>query len=341
MYFNFLLNKKSIVFTVIFVLTLMLVNTLITTSVSEAKDKVYIRIVSGTVGGAFFPASNVIAALWNEKLKDQYNIFATGQSSAGTSENLAMLNNKEAEVAILAVEESYYAYYGQNVFEGNPYKGLRIICNLWTNPTSLVVLEKSGINTLSEFRGRRVSVGASGGSTDEQTLLMLNAAGMTFKDIEPEYLGYGQTVDAMKDGKIVAAQMSGGLPFPSVLELFSSPTKVKMISLTDEEVEYVTTTCPFYTKFIIPAGTYPNQDYDVQTVTTEIFLGVRDDVDEEIVYALTKTIFENLDRLTRDFGVLKSISPKSDNFLPLHSGAERYYKEVGLEIPKIITPLAE
>lgn len=332
-------KRKCIVITRTLVLLAIVISIFSTTSVlaSGAKEKIFLTLPTASVGGSYFPAGTILASLWNEKLKEEYNIYATSQSSKGSRENIQMLRNREAELAILNSSVYAPAFFGTGAFENDSFQDLRLITLLWANPMQMVVTEKSGIDELSDIRGQRVSVGAAGGGTVPQTKIMFYGANMTLDDVKAEYLGYNQSVQAMKDGKIKAAQMSGALPLPGILDLFSSPIKIKLISLRDEEIVRITREYPNISKFTIPAETYPNQDYEVKTVATTTVIGIHKDIDDGIVYLLTKTIFENLDYLSKGYKALSRISLETafDGLkVPLHPGAIRYYKEVGLEIPE-------
>ena len=303
---------------------------------ADAQDKVFITMPTATVGGSYYAAGTVIANLWNEKLRDEYNIIATAQSSKGSIENIEMLKNNEGEVAILNSSVYIPAYMGIDSFENNAFEDLRFITMLWANPMQLVAKEDSGVDELNDLKGMRVSVG-SPGSTSPITEIMFYGADMTFDDFQAEFLGFDQSVQAMKDGKIDAAQLSGAIPHPSVLDLFSSRLGVKLISMKDEEIKKAIEAYPYVNPFVIPKDTYPNQDYDVKTAAVTTILAVREDVDEEIVYLLTKTIFENLDELAAAYDGLSTTSLETafaGFSVPLHEGAIRYYKEIGMEIPE-------
>jgi len=334
------IKKEYVVITGALILFVILISILGATSVFalESKEKVFITFPTATVGGSYYAAGTVIASLWNDKLKEDNNLYVTAQSSKGSIENIQMLKNKEAELAILNSSVYIPAFLGVDKFENNSFKDLRFITMLWANPMQMVVTEKSGINELSDLKGRRVSVG-SPGSTSPITEIFLYGANVTFDDIKVEYLGFNQSVQAMKDGKIEAAQLSGGIPHPAVLDLFSSKTKVKLISVKPEESERIINNYPYVNSFTIPARTYPNQDYEVQTTAVTTILAVRKDIDDDIVYLLTKAIFENIDELSNTYNGFRGLSLETafKGFkVPLHSGAIRYYKEVGLEIPESV-----
>jgi len=304
----------------------------------NAQSKVFITMPTETVGVSYYAAGTVIANVLNEKLRDSHNIYVTAQSSKGSIENIEMLKNQEAEIAILNSSVYIPAYLGIEAFEGNKFEDLRCITMLWANPMQMVVTKKSGIKKVPDLKGRRVSVG-SPGSTSPITEIMVYGAGLTFDDFQAEYLGFDQSVQAMQDGKIEAAQLSGAIPHPSVLELFSSKLDVDLISLNEAEISHIIERYPYVTSFTIPKDTYPKQDYDVQTAAVTTVLVARKDLDEETVYNLTKALFENRDELIAAYSGLSDLSLDTafKGFsVPFHKGAIKYYQELGFEIPESI-----
>ncbi|WP_286974925.1 TAXI family TRAP transporter solute-binding subunit [Acetomicrobium sp. UBA5826] len=306
----------------------------------EAAGKVFIRIPTASMGGSFYPAGSVIASLINDKLGCE-GIIASAQESGGSPENINMMSRGEAEAAVLITSVVVDACYGRGAFKDRPYKDVRMITILWPNVAQMVVTEKSGIKTFQDLKGQRISVGQLGSGTEPCTIAALAGAGMTYKDIIPEFLGFSQSVDAIRDGRIVAAQLSGGIPHPSVLELFASKAGVRLLSMSQEEIKRACELYPEFTEFTIPANTYPGQNYDVHTITTTTTLGIRKDIPEELVYKITKTIFENLDYIHMSYDALKYMSLEhalNGLVTPLHPGALRYFKECGLDIPEKLVP---
>ncbi len=303
--------------------------------------KVFIRIPTASMGGSFYPAGSVIASLLNDKLGAE-GIVASAQESGGSTENVNMMSRGEAEGAVLLASVVVAAYNGTGAYKDKPYKDLRMITVLWPNAVQMVVTEKSGIKTYQDLKGKKVSVGQAGSGTEPNTIAALDGAGMTYKDIVPEFLGFSQSADAIKDGRIVAAQLSGGIPHPSVLDLFASRAGVRLLAMTEAEIEKASQMHPEFAGFTIEPGTYPGQDHPVRTIATTTAFGIRKDIPEELVYKMTKTIFENLDYIYKSYDALKYVS--LDHALtglaaPLHPGALRYYKEKGVKIPdKLIPP---
>jgi TRAP transporter TAXI family solute receptor len=312
----------------------------VTGSMSAAPQRVFIRIPTASLGGSFYPAGSVIASLLNDELGHE-GVVASAQESGGSPENINMMVRGEAEAAVLIASVVVEAYNGVGGFEGRPYKDLRMITVLWPNVAQMVVTEKSGINSLEDLRGKRISVGQAGSGTEPPTRALLAGAGMTYDDLIPEFLGFSQSADAVKDGRIVGAQLSGAIPHPSVLDLFASRAGVKLLSITEEEAQRACEVFPEYFPFTIEPNTYPGQDYPVLTVSTTTGLGIRKDIPEELVYKITKTIFENLDYLHKSYDGLSYMSLETaipGLVAPLHAGAVRYFEECGIEVPEHLIP---
>lgn len=306
----------------------------------EAANRVFIRIPTASMGGSFYPAGSVIASLINDKLGKE-GVVASAQESGGSPENINMMAKGEAEAAVLLASVVVDAYNGRGAFKDKPYKDLRMITVLWPNLVQMVVTEKSGIRSYRDLKGKRVSVGQLGSGTEPNTIAALDGAGMTYKDILPEFLGFSQSADAIKDGRIVAAQLSGGIPHPSVLDLFASRVGARLLSMTQDEVKRACELHPEFSEFTIPANTYPGQDYAVRTIATTTALGIRKDIPEDLVYKITKTIFENLDYIHKSYSGLEYMSLEHaipGLVAPLHAGAVRYFKERGIKIPENLIP---
>lgn len=306
----------------------------------SAAAKTFIRIPTASMGGSFYPAGAVLASLLNDKLGVD-GIVASAQESGGSTENINMMSRGEAEGAVLLASTTLEAWNGVGQFAGRPYKGVRSIMVMWPNVVQLVVTEKSGIRSYQDLKGKRISVGQAGSGTEPNTIAALSGAGLTYKDIVPEFLGFSQSVDAVKDGRIVGAQLSGGIPQPSVLDLFASRLGVRLLPMTEAEIKLACELHPEFAGFTIEPNTYTGQNYAVRTIATTTAFGVRQDLPEDLVYRITKTIFENLTYLYKSYDALSYVS--LDHALnglvaPLHPGAIRYYTERGLTIPDSLLP---
>lgn len=326
--------KKILALTIIFFIILSF-----TLSNTASAQKTRIGLVSGESGGTFYAVGSVIATLWNEKLKDKVN--ASSSSSAGSTENFNMFMKKEAEVGIIISNVGYFAYRGIAMYKDKPYKDFRMMAILYGNPSQIVVTEKSGIKKLDDLKGKRVSVGTRGSGLEGHSKAFFDGMGMSYNDFDVKYLSYVEAADAMKNGLLDAAKLSGGLPVPAITDLYASPIKVRLLEYSDAEAERITKKFPFFAPYTIPADTYPNQKNPVKLVAQTAQLMVRADIPEGLVYELTKCMFDNLDYLYRGHSSLKELKLSTATIgliAPLHPGAYKFYQEKGIKIPAESVP---
>ena len=321
-------------------LIMILLNAFSLTSMAAPKIT-YLLITTATTGGTYYPIGVGLSTLWTEKLK-QEGIRVSAQSSAGSGENISMLKNKEAEIAILQGLFGSMAWQGKGMYEGKPYKELRSITMLWPN-TEHFVLTKGKVITgnVLDMKGTRFSIGRAGSGTERSTLTVMQGVGLSKEDISPEYLGYMESAAAIKDGKLDGASLVAGPPVAAVSDLAASPTKIQILEFTDEQIASIGELYPIWFRYIIPAGTYMGQDKDIQSIAQPNWLGIRMDIDEDVIYQLTKTIFENLEYLVGVHKAARFIqldSALSGLPVPLHPGALKYYREKGVKIPESLIP---
>lgn len=301
----------------------------------------FLTITTASTGGTYYPVGVGMATLWTEKLGAE-GIKVSGQSSAGSVENIDIMRKGEAELAILQGLIGSMAWNGKGTFEGKKYEGLRSICMLWPNVEHFVVTEEvAKTGNIMDIKGIRMSVGPSGSGTEQSTMVIMEGLGLTIDDITPEYLGYNEAASAMKDGRLQGASMPAGPPVGAVADLYASPIKVKVLECTEENLAGVNSVFDTWYMYEIPAGTYSGQDEPIQTIAQPNWLGVADTTDEEVVYKLTKTLFENLDYMYGVHDSAKNIRLKTalDGLpAPLHPGAYKYFQEAGLEIPDKLVP---
>jgi TRAP transporter TAXI family solute receptor len=309
----------------------------------QSSSPIFINVGTAAAGGSFYPAGTAIANVLNNHLKESLNLQANAQATGGSTENINMMRNKEMEAAILTAAVAYQAYNGVDEFDGNPYPELRTICQIWANPIQMVVTKNSNINTWQGLKDKRISVGQAASGTEVLTNEMLTAIpGIEISDIKAEYLGFSQSADAIRDGRIDGAQMSGGVPVQSVMDLFVSPNvDVKLLPMSQADRDAVTAMYSYWDDYTIAAGSYPNQTEDCDTVALFVQLGIRSDLDEELVYQMTKALFDNISEIYQAYDAMSGMT--SENAFtglvaPLHAGAVRYFEEKGLDIPEQLIP---
>jgi hypothetical protein len=306
-------------------------------SESKAPEKQFVTVVTGSTGGTYYPVGTIFSTLWNEKLGDQ-GVVASVQSSGGSVENLNMLKNGEAQMGIAMANLTLFAYEGSGKFEGNQFEDVRFVTALWPDVTQFVVTEDSGINSVSDLKGKSFNVGGAGSGTEYSSKVILDAvAGISFDDITAEHLGYFEASSAMQNAQIDGMNAEGGIPLSAVSEVAASKTAVKLLEFTDAEYEKIKNVAPYYGQFTVPANLYAGIDKDIQTVGIKSTLITSATMDEEVVYNLVKEIYENHDAIKGDHKALEVVTiEEALNGLPpvpLHQGAIKYYEEKGITVP--------
>lgn len=302
----------------------------------------FITIATASAGGTYYPIGVGLGNLWTEVLVDD-KVKATGQSSAGSVENIQLLKNGEAKVAILQGLIGAQAYKGQGgSFEGRPYKDLRSISMLWSNVEHFVLMNKAiETGTIADIDSKSFSVGPQASGTEQSTLVIMEGLGLTKQNIKPEYLGYDDTISAMRDGRLEGGSLPAGVPVSSVMDMAASGVKASVLDVTDEQLESINSIFNTWFRYVIPAGTYTGMDKEINTIAQPNFLATTTEMDADLVYKLTKSIYENIDKVQQIHSSAKEIQLESAlNGLPtpLHIGAYKYFVEVGLEVPEHLIP---
>lgn len=294
---------------------------------ARAEAATFINIATGSTGGTYYPVGAAMAKVWNDTIPD---MRANAQSTGGTAQNLSLLSKGEAEV-IFADGLYYFAYEGKGMFDGRAMRGLRAIAPLYAEPIHFLVAKGSGIKSIKDLKGKRVSVGAVGSGTEITVRALLKANGIDpDKDIRAENLGLSETASAFSDKQIDAGLVVGALGIAGVVEI----TTVDTAELIDFEPGVIETLCkelPYYLPFEIPANTYKGQEKAVKSMASWNVLVTNDKLGEELAYSMTKALYDKKGDILNVSSRLSSMSPENLKFIqiPLHPGAQRYYGEAG------------
>lgn len=293
------------------------------------KSNQFVTVLTGGSSGAYFALGGSLSNLLNAKL-DYVN--SSVESTGASAVNSTKIGNGEAEVAFAMNNVVSFAYNGVESFaEKGEFKSIRGITALYPNFCQVITLADTGITEIEDMVGKRIGVGAPGSGVEVDARNILGAHGITYDDIEEDYLSYAESVEQMKNGTIDAAFLTSGLPNSSIMDL-ATTHDVVIVTIRPEMVEKLQESIPYYSSEIIPAGTYDNEE-DVYTAAVKTILITREDLDEDTVYDITKTLFENLDALRDTHNAANSIDIEKFNEgmpVPLHPGAEKYFKEVGV-----------
>lgn len=314
------------------------------TLAQQKRKPVTLVIATATTGGTYYPIGVGMASLWSIKLAAKESIQVSAITSAGSGENINMMKGKEVDLAILQGLFGKMAWNGTGIYKDKPYKDLRTISMLWPNVEHFVIVkDKAKTGNANDIKGLRFSIGRAGSGTERSGLTIMQGLGMKREDVKGEYLDYFGSATAMKDRRIDGANLCAGPPVAAVTDVFAAPgMEAVILEFTDEQLNAINdkTDYPGF-RYVIPANTYPGQKKEIRTIAQPNFLGVRADVDKEVIFLLTKTLLENPDymKAVHKMGTFITIeSALSGLPAPLHPGAYRYFKERGLTIPKNLVP---
>ncbi len=294
---------------------------------SMAFAATFINIGTGSTGGTYYPVGSAMANIWNKVIP---GMKASSQSTGGTAQNIQLIANGEAEVGFTD-GLYYFAYNGKQSFEGKPQKHLRGMAPLYPEPIHLVVAAGSDIKSVKDLKGKKVGIGAVGSGTEYTCRALLKIAGIDAdKDLKAQNLGMGDTASAIADKNIDAGFMMGAIGSSAVVEVATMGTG-KLIPIEADLVKKLNQELPYYTPFTIPANSYKGQTQPVAVAATWNILSIHEKVDADTVYKMTKALFENKKDLVSVAANMSYMDPKEVKviLIPLHPGAEKYYKEVG------------
>lgn len=259
------------------------------------------------------------------------NTKVTAVSSNGSQDNIEQMNYNTAQLGFVQSDVMDYAYNGTNLFEGYPVTGFSTVAALYMEQVQIVTLNPD-IKTVADLKGKTVSVGDSGSGVYFNALDCLGAYNMTIDDIKPTYQSFGDSVEAMQDGKIDAAFIVAGAPTTAVTSL-AATRDVYLVELDDEHIAKLQETSPYYTKNVISKDAY-GLDKDATTVAVGAVIIAQDDVDENDVYNVVAGIYDSIDTLGHDKkNELDLDFAASVTAVPYHAGAAKYFAEKGLTVP--------
>jgi TRAP transporter TAXI family solute receptor len=291
-----------------------------------------LSIATGGTGGVYYPMGGGLAEIINNYVEDY---SATAEVTGASVENMGLIASGDADFAIALADTVYQAYHGTGRFDGQGIAATRAIGSLYANMVQIVTLADSGVSSIDDLKGKRVSVGAPGSGTEVNAETILKANGISFDDFDAQRLNFNETADALNNGDIDAGFWSVGAPTSSILNL-ATTNKIRIIALTEDQVAKASEAEPVMAPLSLPGGIYNGVPDAVSTVGIPNVLVVSADTDEDLVYAVTKAMFENI-------ADLRAVHPAANQTtveftmvatpVPLHAGAIRYYEEIGATIP--------
>ena len=296
-----------------------------------------LSIATGGTGGVYYPIGGGLAELINRHI-DGYS--AVAEVTGASVENMGLIARGDSDLALALADSVYQAYTGTGRFEDRQIAATRAIGSIYPNAVQIVTLAGSGISSLQDLKGKRVSVGAPGSGTEVNAAAILEANGISYDDMRVQRLNFNETADALRDGDIDAGFWSVGPPTSSIMNL-AATRDIVLVPLTADEIAKSQAVEAVFAPYTLRAGIYDKIDADVQTISIPNVLVVNADMSDDLAYAITKVLFEKTDELiaihpaandtTVDFSLTSTP-------VPLHPGALRYYEEIGASIPDRLRP---
>jgi TRAP transporter TAXI family solute receptor len=289
----------------------------------------FINILTGGQSGVYYPMGVALSQIYARTIP---NVKATAQVTRASAENLNLLQAGRGELALTLADSLSNAWKGDVEAGFNtPLNRLRGLSATYNNYIQIVANAESGIRTLADLKGKRVSVGAAKSGTELNARAVLKAAGLKYSDLSKvEYLPFGESVELMKNRQLDATLQSSGLGVASIRDL-ATAVDIVVIAVPAEVIAKIDDAA--YQVSMIPANTYAGQTADVPTAAITNYLVTHSRVSDELAYQMTKTMYANLESLYAAHNAARAI--RLENAIkgmpvPLHPGSERYYKEVGL-----------
>jgi len=339
-----MLKKRYVVLLLVAVVAL----SMVCAGPSFAAKKSFFAIATGGTGGTYYPLGGVLAQALSNKIP---NIIITAQSGNASVANCNLIRSSEIESAFVQNNVAYAAFTGTAQFEGKPVKNIRGIASLYPETIQIVARADSGITNIMDIKGKRLVPGDRGSGTEVDTLNVLSALDLHYDDFSSvDWLSFAGASQRLKDKQADLTFVTAGWPTSSVTEL-ATTSDIVLIPLDDATINKLLKMFPFYAKVVIPAGTYKGVDVDTPAITTMAQWVVDAKVPSSVVYNLTKALWEGGTFVLRKKGEKAAEAPSGAVLMakahakgkdvtletaldgmaiPLHPGAEKYYKEKGL-----------
>lgn len=303
--------------------------------IPKPKSPMRYSLGTSSAGGNFYLVGGGIATILNNALPDYFVI--TAEETGGSTANLTTIQSGDMELGIAMTSSLAEASAGKADWTGGPMDKIRGMVPLYPSYMTIYTLKSSGIHSLSDFNGKIIGLGSKGAAMDSVLRTAFDKMGIKPASIYND--GHSATASAMADGQVDAAIVFSYPPFPSVSEL-EATKDVSFIPLTPDEQKQLTDMFPFYSASTMPAGSYKGATEDVPTVTEWNMLVCSSDVPEDYIYLMTKTLLENNPKLVEIYkGMEYCTADNITNYnIPLHPGAIRYLKEIGIDVPDRLIP---
>lgn len=294
-------------------------------------DKTSIQIGTGGTTGTYYAVGGVMATVLNPVLTlSNLTVSSTGASKA----NIQLIDDDEAQLALVQNDVMYYAYTGTDLFEDEgKYESFSSVAGLYDETVQIITCN-ADIKTVADLKGKKVSVGDAGSGVEFNAKQVLEAYDLTFDDITVVNASFGDSADSLKDGKIDAAFIVAGAPTTAVVDL-ATTKEVHVVQLDADHIKKLQDKYDFYTETVIPKDTYKGLTEDATTVSVRATLIASNKLSEDVVYELTKTMFDkqkDLEAAHEKFKYLNLQDAVKGISVPFHPGAKKYYTEQGVTV---------
>ncbi|MBU0724066.1 MAG: TAXI family TRAP transporter solute-binding subunit [Alphaproteobacteria bacterium] len=303
------------------------------TSGAEAQQRVFFGIATGGTGGTYYPLGGMLAqVLSNNAVIDGKKLAATAETGNASVANAKLLGRGEIESAFIAADILDAAYKGENQFKDGAIKNIRALGALYPETVQLIVRADSGVKKFADLKGKSVSSGSPGSGQWQLLGDLLEAHGLKREDVTEDFSSFAQSVDKIKDGNLIASLITAGTPTSSVLDLANGHA-ISVVPLSGPEVEALKKKQPYYASVTLEANTYKGQTAPVETLAVMAIWASHAELSDDVAYAVVKAAYENTETLAKVHTQGKNIALKSalqSVSVPLHPGAEKFYREKGL-----------
>ncbi|WP_245835663.1 TAXI family TRAP transporter solute-binding subunit [Virgibacillus ndiopensis] len=298
---------------------------------ADKEAKTNLTMGTGSVGGVYYPLGGEMVNLWKDNI-DVDGFDVSSVESGASVENIAKIQGGDYQLGIAQNTTLISAVDQTGEFEGKDSSDVAVIASLYPEAVQVATLESTGIESIADLKGKKVAVGPPGGATRAAAELILKAYGIEEGDYEAFEEGFGDAKSKLQNGTIDASIEVVGVPSSSTDELQAATKEVKFLDIEGDALQQVVDNSQ-YEAYTVEPGTYEWQKEPVQTVTAmALLLGSKSAVSEDLAYDLTKSLFENADKMSIAQAKLitKDSALTGVGDLPLHPGAEKYFKEVGI-----------
>ncbi|MCF8042481.1 MAG: TAXI family TRAP transporter solute-binding subunit [Desulfarculaceae bacterium] len=290
-----------------------------------------LSIGTASTGGSWYPLGGGVANMINKYIKGYY---ASAHPSGASIENIRAVMKGQDAMALSMPDAALYAYEGKGAFEGKPQKNLRGLFSTYPVDIQFYVLADSPVKTIADIKGKnlKVAVGAPGSGTEKMAQYVLKVYGITYDDIDEQFLSATETTAAMKDGNIDVGIVTLGTPAPTLMDL-ATQREIRFLDIEPAVAQKINKDFPAYFPRTIPAGTYKNMTKPHHTLAWMGLFVVNADMSDQLAYDICKAVFDHkaeLDKIHKKFALINLESATSGMSVPLHPGAVKFFKERGI-----------